>query len=46
MALARSELPEWHARWGLRLMADKVVEFEYCEEISSTHIGHVLKKTN
>lgn len=45
-ALACSEPPEGHARWTWRLLADKVVELEYCEEISSTHIGNILKKTN
>jgi hypothetical protein len=33
-------------RWTLRLLADKVVEMDYCEEISKTHIGNILKKTN
>jgi hypothetical protein len=27
-------------------LADKVIELGYCEEISSTHIGNILKKTN
>jgi putative transposase len=45
-ALACSEPPEGRARWSWRLLADKVVELEYCEEISSTHIGNILKKTN
>jgi transposase len=45
-ALACSEPPEGHVRWTLRLLADKVVEMDYCEEISKTHIGNILKKTN
>ncbi len=45
-ALACSEAPEGHVRWTLRLLADKVVEMGYCEEISKTHIGNILKKTN
>jgi transposase len=45
-ALARSKPPEGHARWSWRLLADKVVELGYCKEISSTHIGNILKKTN
>jgi putative transposase len=45
-ALACSEPPEGHVRWTLRLLADKVVEMGYCEEISKTHIGNILKKTN
>jgi putative transposase len=45
-ALACSEPPAGHARWSWRLLADKVVELGYCEEISSTHIGAILKKTS
>jgi hypothetical protein len=43
-ALACNEAPEGHAKWSLRLLAEKVVEEEYCEEISHTHIGRILKK--
>ena len=45
-ALACSEAPEGHAKWSLRLLAEKVVEAEYCEEISHTHVGRILKKTS
>ena len=45
-ALACSEAPEGHAKWSLRLLAERVVEAEYCEEISHTHIGRILKKTS
>ena len=46
-ALACSEAPEGHARWTLRLLADKVVELGYCEDgISHVHIHRILKKTN
>lgn len=45
-ALACSPAPEGHARWKLDLLADKVVELEYCEHISDTHVGNILKKTN
>src|SRR5262245_36418328 len=41
-ALACSEAPEGHAKWSLRLLAEKVVEAEYCEEISHTHVGRIL----
>jgi transposase len=44
-ALACSAAPEGHARWGLRLLADKVVELGYCDSISHTQVGHILKKT-
>ena len=32
-ALACSEAPEGHARWALRLLADKVVELGYCKKV-------------
>jgi len=45
-ALACSQAPEGHARWDLRLLADKVVELDYCEHISHTQVSNILKKTN
>lgn len=45
-ALACSPAPEGHARWNLNLLAEKAVELEYCEHISGTHVGTLLKKTN
>lgn len=45
-ALACSEAPEGHGRWTLRLLADKVVELGYCEHISHTQVGEILKKTS
>lgn len=45
-ALACSAAPEGHARWGLRLLADKVVELGYCDSISHTQVGNILKKTS
>lgn len=45
-ALACSEPPEGYAQWSLRLLADKVVELGYCEQISHTEIGKILKKTS
>jgi putative transposase len=45
-ALACSEPPEGHARWNLRLLADKIVELEYCERISHTQVAMILKKTS
>jgi transposase len=44
-ALACSEAPPGQARWNLRLLAEKVVELGYCEQISHTQVGKVLKKT-
>lgn len=44
-ALACSEAPEGHERWSLRMLADKIVELGYCESISHTQVGAILKKT-
>ncbi len=43
-ALACSEPPEGHSQWNLRLLAEKVVELAYCEHISHTQVGKILKK--
>ncbi|MEN6519889.1 MAG: helix-turn-helix domain-containing protein, partial [Armatimonadota bacterium] len=43
--LACSKPPEGHARWTLRLLADKAVELEYIDSISHTAISERLKKT-
>lgn len=45
-ALACSEPPEGYARWSLRLLADKLVELEYVENISFKQVGNILKKMN
>jgi putative transposase len=45
-ALACSEAPAGHARWDLRLLAEKVVELGHCESISHTQVGRILKKTS
>lgn len=44
-ALACSKAPKGHARWTLRLLADKAVELGFCEGISHETIKEVLKKT-
>jgi transposase len=44
-ALACSEVPEGHARWTLRLLADKAVELGFIDSISHNHVGELLKKT-
>ncbi len=44
-ALACSDAPEGHARWSLRLLAEKVVDAGFCDTISHTSVGNVLKKT-
>ena len=44
-ALACSEAPTGHGQWTLRLLADKIVELDYCERISHTQVAQILKKT-
>ena len=43
-ALASSAAPEGHDRWTLRLLAEKVVEAGFCDHVSHTMVGTVLKK--
>jgi transposase len=45
-ALACSEAPAGHARWTLRLLADKAVELELVEHISHNAVKEILKKTS
>lgn len=45
-ALACSQAPEGYARWSLRLLAEKIVELEYCERISYVQVDKILKKTS
>ncbi len=45
-ALACSTAPEGHARWTLRLLADKAVEFGFCDSVSHNHVRAILKKTS
>lgn len=44
-ALACSKPPEGYAKWTLRLLADRAVEFQFVEEISHEKIRGILKKT-
>ena len=46
VALSCSEQPEGYARWSLRLLADRVVELRYIDQVSHETIRRVLKKTN
>ena len=46
VTLCCSEPPKGHARWSLRLLADKMVELNYVESISYVKVREVLKKTN
>jgi len=45
-ALACSQPPEGHARWTIRLLADKVVEMEIVDAAHFNTVGRALKKTN
>jgi transposase len=44
-ALACSAAPAGHARWTLRLLADKAVELGFVESLSHTTVRKILKKT-
>jgi transposase len=46
IALSCSEAPEGFSKWSLRLLADKMVELKYVDEISYETVRRVLKKTN
>lgn len=45
VALSCSEPPKGFARWSLRLLADKVIELDYIDNVSHETIRQVLKKT-
>lgn len=46
VTLCCSEPPEGHAKWSLRLLADKLVELNYVDSISHVSVRRALKKTN
>lgn len=46
IAVACSNPPEGHARWTLRLLADKVVELGFADSMSYESVRRTLKKTN
>ena len=46
IALSCSKAPSGHARWSLRLLADKMVELEYADSVSYETVRRVLKKTS
>ena len=46
VALSCSKAPEGFARWSLRLLAEKMVELQYVNDISYETVRRVLKKTN
>jgi len=46
VALSCGKPPPGHARWSLRLLADRMVELQYVESISYETVRRVLKKTS
>lgn len=44
IALCCSEPPKGYARWSLRLLADKIVELRYVDDISHESVRQILKK--
>lgn len=46
VTLACSQPPEGHSRWTLRLLADRLVQLNVVESISSVAVLKLLKKTN
>jgi len=46
VALACQEPPEGRSRWTLRLLADRMVQLEYVDQISYQTVRRTLKKTN
>jgi transposase len=44
ITLSRNDPPEGHSKWSLRLLADKMVELKYVEEVSYETIRRTLKK--
>lgn len=46
IALSCSPSPDGQARWTLRLLAQRMVELDYCEQVSDETVRRTLKKTN
>jgi transposase len=46
VALACQPPPEGRARWTLRLLAERLVQLEYVEQVSYQTVRRTLKKTN
>jgi hypothetical protein len=46
IALRCNQAPKGHARWTLRLLAEKAVELEIVDSISHETVRQTLKKTN
>jgi len=46
VALACQKPPEGRSRWTLRLLADRMVQLAYVDQLSKDTVARVLKKTN
>ncbi len=46
IALSCSKPPKGFSRWSLRMLADKIVELKYTQNISHETVRRVLKKTS
>ena len=46
LQLACSDAPEGHARWTIRLLAEKLVELQIVPTVSTMTVCNTLKKTN
>ena len=46
IALACSPAPAGYARWSLRLLADRMVELQYAEQVSHETVRQVLQRGN
>jgi transposase len=46
VALSCSKAPEGFSKWSLRLLADKLVELQYVDDISYETVRKALKKTS
>jgi len=46
IALSCGDPPEGYSQWSLRLLADRMVELKYVENVSYETIRRTLKKTN
>lgn len=45
-ALACSSAPDGHARWTLRLLADRAIKLGFVDTISHNAVKEILKKTD
>lgn len=46
IALSCSNPPKGYGKWSLRLLADRMVELNYVDDISYETVRRILKKTN